>query len=627
LNGIRAILSAVLISQVACTADPTQLVVFVESDRSSESITGFVVRAQNDRGEVDTAEWRRTGVPLSLGILPPEGELERPLTIEISTAPEKRTVRRSIARFVKNRVIELHVCISDRCAGDSGCNEIYQPILSIDDLAAIDEDANATEMAARCFPMSPAPPEDGGTFEDAGESAEAGTPDVPEPGDAGLEDSGLPMPAQPAWARRIGGVMGGNVEDVLIDRNGHVFIAGQRNNRGFIARYSPDGTLLWPEQFTGGTSDVFAVAEGPGAEIYVTGTFDGIVHAGTATLTPPGTMKDVFVLHYDTSTNVPVLLHTLVLGATGEQRGRGIAFGTEPSVEPHAAIYLAGDFKARFGSGDCSLRAPNANKSDIFLLALAPDLSSCLWGHSIHTTEPDTAHELQFGRGRLVLAGVIKGAAHFDNEQEPLAENEGAEDLFFLQIPLADRAQKRAIAAGGEMKDENPRVMITDRIHLTGDFDTSAIDVGEEELQFSTGSIPLKISVDATLSVTVSPSYTELTASATTAQIRGLAGDDGRQIVSGHFTGRMTIGETILQSTPAQETNGFVAFVDRGNITEIFSFGGGAEVEVRRMAGSDTHVAVVGNYSLGPMTFPDRDVEPLTYTEDADGFLYYFPRR
>ena len=102
--------------------------------------------------------------------------------------------------------------------------------------------------------------------------------------------------------------------DVEIDAAGNSYITGYvtgetefsvttqvtvapGNGDIYIAKYNPNGNLLWMKQFGGNFMDrAYDLAIGPDQNIVITGIFSGSVAFGTTTLQSAQDSKDIFLL-------------------------------------------------------------------------------------------------------------------------------------------------------------------------------------------------------------------------------------------------------------------------------------------------------------------------------------------
>ena len=164
------------------------------------------------------------------------------------------------------------------------------------------------------------------------------------------------------WALRAGGPLGDSASKVAVDALGDAYCVGSFRGGadfngdgvadltaaggadGYVAKYSPDGTLLWANRL-GGTSDDSAkgVAVGPDGSLYVSGNFVGTATFGGQglTLTSRGS-QDSFAAKLDP--------------ATGQflwaRRMGGMTYGDAKAVAADATgVFVTGSFdgKADFG--------------------------------------------------------------------------------------------------------------------------------------------------------------------------------------------------------------------------------------------------------------------------------------
>src|SRR5439155_11202445 len=92
------------------------------------------------------------------------------------------------------------------------------------------------------------------------------------------------------WARQSGFYYSDTARAVAVDSNGNIFVAGNFSGSSsfgptnlnsvagsediFVAKYDPDGTLVWAIQAGGSGSDyAYSVAVDPSGNIYVGGFF------------------------------------------------------------------------------------------------------------------------------------------------------------------------------------------------------------------------------------------------------------------------------------------------------------------------------------------------------------------
>lgn len=110
--------------------------------------------------------------------------------------------------------------------------------------------------------------------------------------------------------------------DVEVDNAGNSYIAGYvtgqtefsittqvlaapGNGDIYIAKYNPNGNLVWMKQFGGNFMDrAYDLAIGPDQNVVVTGIFSGSVSFGTTILQSTQDSKDIFLLKLDQNGSV-----------------------------------------------------------------------------------------------------------------------------------------------------------------------------------------------------------------------------------------------------------------------------------------------------------------------------------
>lgn len=129
----------------------------------------------------------------------------------------------------------------------------------------------------------------------------------------------------------------------------------------FVAKYSRNGLLVWVKQASGPMDEEGdGIAIDSGGNVYVTGTFEGTVNFGLASLTSSGN-SDMFIAKY-TATGVPQFINKG--GGLGQDGGNGIA------VNPTTGYsYVTGSFThtAMFSNNN-SFVLTSAGSADIFIV-------------------------------------------------------------------------------------------------------------------------------------------------------------------------------------------------------------------------------------------------------------------
>lgn len=155
------------------------------------------------------------------------------------------------------------------------------------------------------------------------------------------------------WARQIGGPFDEVGNSITSDNSGNTFVCGYYtsntlsigtftiNNLGgtdmFIAKYDPNGNVLWAKSFGDNMIEEANAITCDGTNVYATGQFQSnTINFGSSTLTCNGG-ADVFVLKYDNNGNE---LWGKNFGDTGLDIGYGI------NTSPGNDIFVTGSYRS-----------------------------------------------------------------------------------------------------------------------------------------------------------------------------------------------------------------------------------------------------------------------------------------
>ncbi len=329
----------------------------------------------------------------------------------------------------------------------------------------------------------------------------------------------------------------------------------------FVAKYGPDGTLLWAKR-AGGTyyDEGFSIAVDGAGNSYVTGYFEisatfGPGEANETTITSAGS-ADIFVAKYGPD---GTLLWAKPAGSTHIDEGKGIA------VDGAGNSYVTGYFygSATFGPGEANeTTLTSAGSRDIFVAKYAPD-GTLLWAKPAGGTGYHIGFDIAVdGDGNSYVTGFFEGTATFGSGEanETTLTSAGSFDIFVAKYD-PDGTLLWAKRAGGTGYDEGSGIAVDDagNSYVTGYFYGSAtFGPGEanETTLTSAGSHDLfvaKYAPDGTLLWAKRAGGTGYDSG------RGIAVDgDGNSYVTGNFEGSATFGpgeanETTLTSAGSND--------------------------------------------------------------------------
>lgn len=218
------------------------------------------------------------------------------------------------------------------------------------------------------------------------------------------------------WMKHAGGPGRDEAKSVISDASGNIYVCGIYSDGAvfgsttfstpntflghffniFIAKYAPDGSLVWVKSAGGDWNDVaWGITKDNNDKIYITGEFSGAVFDGI-TLYTSG-KEDVFVACYDSNGNAQ---WAVAAGESQVDRARGIGCnGTN--------IFITGQFDntAVFGAHTIT----SADTSDIFVAEL-DNTGTFLWATSVGG--PADSYENDSYESGIAICADPSGAAY-----------------------------------------------------------------------------------------------------------------------------------------------------------------------------------------------------------------------
>jgi hypothetical protein len=233
------------------------------------------------------------------------------------------------------------------------------------------------------------------------------------------------------WMRHAGGPGRDEGKSLVCDASGNVYVCGMYSNGavfgtttyttastsfgnfydGYIAKYDPNGTLVWVKNIVGDYDDlVWSITKDNAGKLYVSGEFSG-AKFGTVTEWPNG-KADMFVACYDQNGTYQWVTHG---GGPIADRARGIS--CDGSI-----IYVTGQFGLNAAFGGNTVYA--ADSSDIFVAAI-DNTGNFMWvktvGGAADTFEDNGGYEsgiavcgesgIAYATGALLNGGTF-GSTH-----------------------------------------------------------------------------------------------------------------------------------------------------------------------------------------------------------------------
>ena len=342
------------------------------------------------------------------------------------------------------------------------------------------------------------------------------------------------------WVRGVGGAGADQNRHLELDGSGNVIVNGfftgtvtfglggatptvtltsAGSDDIFIAKYDPNGSLLWVTQSGGtGTDEPYAFSVDASGNIFQAGYFSatatfGVGQAAQKILTSAGS-TDIFVAKYNSN---GVVQWVKQAGGTGG--GGGVEEGRGAETDASGNVYLVGTFTgtATFGVGDTPEPLTAAGSTDIFLAKY--DSNGVFLG--VTRAGGTLAEE---GRGGVVdaagngyVTGYFSGTATF-GVGDPSPTNlvsVGGQDVFFAKYN-SEGNLLWVKQFGGPGNDNGRRVEIdtSGNVYVVGFFNNAVtFGVGDplQTVLTSAGAEDLFIAKIAGPGVDATPPFTTIT--------------------------------------------------------------------------------------------------------------------
>lgn len=281
------------------------------------------------------------------------------------------------------------------------------------------------------------------------------------------------------WVRQEGGSKHDKSRGITVDAVGNCYVTGEftdeanfagrtlksRGNMDFVlAKYSPDGKLLWLQ--TAGGTEIdrgYSVAVDAAGNSYVTGHFQSPeFRIGDKVFTNRGDY-DYFVAKFDVDGEFQ-WGHSV--GGEGYDYGHGIA------VTPDGDVYVAGAF-----SGDVTLgeaKSTSAKGKSIFVAKYRSD-GELVWSRLAGNDRGQSGHNIAVGPdGDCYVSGYVSGVVELGGGK--FGSHTNVKDIFVARLS-SDGDLLWATTAGGESDGLSTGVAVDlqGNCYLTGMFTKKAV--------------------------------------------------------------------------------------------------------------------------------------------------------
>lgn len=254
------------------------------------------------------------------------------------------------------------------------------------------------------------------------------------------------------WVKQEGGSKHDKIRGITVDTAGNCYVTGEftdeavfadqsvksRGSMDFVlAKYSPDGKLLWLQ--TAGGTEIdrgYSVSVDAAGNAYVTGHFQSpTFQIGDKTFTNRGDY-DYFVAKFDSNGNFQ-WAHSG--GGTGYDYGHGIA------VTGKGDAYVTGSFSGQVTLGSASSKSENGKS---IFVAKYDTTGKLTWSHLAGNSQGQSGHNIAVGaNGDCYVSGYVSGTVTLNGHE--FGSPTRVKDIFVARVN-PDGKVLWATTAGGE---------------------------------------------------------------------------------------------------------------------------------------------------------------------------------
>jgi subtilisin-like proprotein convertase family protein len=450
------------------------------------------------------------------------------------------------------------------------------------------------------------------------------------------------LSSSPSWAFNLGGPGASQAWYSTVDGQGNSYVGGYFNGTvdfdpgpgtvnltsagghdGFLAKYSPQGTLLWTRSMGGSSDDITkrVIIDGTG-NVYATGYFNGTADfGGGVTLSTTSPSQQAWVAKFAADTGN-------LLWAKGTDGG--LVEGDDLAVDSAGSIYTTGyfsgtvDFKP--GPGVASLTV-QAQSSFVWKLDSSGNYVTAWRMNGNTSSDSSGGTSIAVDSGTVYVAGAFSGTVDFDPGPGTASRSSagGSRDIFFASYSSAG-ALNWVQTVGGPGDDGAGLT----RLALDGTNLTLA-SIFSSTADFDPGPGIINLSSVGGYDVCVSK-YARADGSLVWAKSLGSTSYDaawnltldsaGMVYVSGAFTGTVDFdpgpGVATLTGTQGNGQDGFLLELDgSGNYVQVWQFAG-PQGERPLVAGVVGGMIYVSGYFWDSVNFPSG--QTLTSASGPNGY-------
>jgi hypothetical protein len=384
--------------------------------------------------------------------------------------------------------------------------------------------------------------------------------------------------------------------------------AGQQDI--FLAKYSPEGLLLWVRQFGGqGNDSINGLVCDASDNLALIGSFQGSIDLDPTSgvqLAQAGSATSSFVVRLDSAGNF--LWGQSVSTTTGTAIGRGVA------VDAEGNVLVTGQYSGAVQFSTQPAGQLNASLGSIFVGKYSPT-GSLLWVRSFTGTGVSEGRSIAVdSAGFSYLTGSISEVVNFSTGTTPVhLTSLGGKDIFLARLTPAGRLSW-VLGQGIDQDDVGNAVTVdaSGAVYLVGNYTAQDRSIGLVA-RFTTAGQSLW--TQSLYSIT----YDAVVANAVAVDA------EGNVYTTGGFQGQVNLdpGSTAWLLNSRGNQDGFVSKLSpAGEFLFGRQFGGaGDDVGTSLAIGANKVLWVTGAFSRQANFEPNRGTANLVSAGQSDGFL------
>ena len=284
------------------------------------------------------------------------------------------------------------------------------------------------------------------------------------------------------WVKSAGGSSQDISYDLVVDSENHIYMTGSfqkkaffdqtevwsvNNSEAFIAKYSPDGNLLWVKQSESSSHSAGKALSIYKDQVFVTGDFTQEIKFGEESISSKGS-SDGFVLSYRQDGQMQDLIR---VGDEGKERINDLVVDDD-------GILVLGSF---FSSSQTNLWA-NQGLADVFIERI--DLGgNSMWTKTFGSKGMDAGSSMVVDHSSILVTGSF-----FDELtiEDNTYFSQGASDIFL--IGLNAKGELEQLETFGGTGQDIPKQLLVNKQHilLTGFYHSQ---IGTEETSFGNSDV------------------------------------------------------------------------------------------------------------------------------------------